>query len=129
MSNLEKLKQGYKDFAAGNVEAVLGIWQPDIIWDECKGFPFVEGDGIYVGGKAIVEGVFAHIPEYYDNFTIEIDDFVDGGDKIVMVGHYTGTWKPTGKKFKANVMHAWIFVDGKASNFFQAADTAIIINP
>ena len=128
MSNLEKLKQGYKDFAAGNVDAVLSIWQPNIVWNESKGMPFIEGDGIFVGGKAIVEGVFAHIPEYFENFNIEIDHFIDGGDKIAMVGYYTGTWKATGKKFKANAMHAWTFVDGKASKFFQAADTAIIIN-
>ncbi len=128
MSNLETLKQGYKDFAAGNVEAVLSIWQPNILWDECNGFPFIEGDGIFIGGKAVVEGVFSHIPEYYDNFNIEIDHFIDGGDNIAMVGHYTGTWKATGKKFRANAMHAWSFSDGKASKFFQAADTAIIIN-
>lgn len=129
MKNLEILKQGYKDFAAGNVEAVIAIWQPDIVWAECTGFPFVKGDGIFVGAQAIVEGVFAHIPEYYDGFNIEISEFVDAGDKIVMVGYYKGTWKATGKKFKANAMHAWTFKNGKASHFFQAADTAEIMKP
>ena len=129
MSNLELLKQGYKDFAAGNVEAVLASWQPDIVWDESTGFPFIEGNGIFVGGQAIVENIFSRIPEYYEDFKIEIDHFIDGGDKIAMVGHYTGTWKPTGKKFKVNAINAWTFVDGKASKFFQAADTASIINP
>ena len=129
MNNLELLKQGYKDFAEGNVEAVVAIWQPDIVWAECTGFPFVKGDGIFVGAQAIIENVFAKIPEYYDGFNIEITDFIDGGDKIVMVGYYTGTWKPTGKKFKANAMHAWTIKNGMVSHFFQAADSAEIINP
>lgn len=129
MKNLEVLKQAYNDFAKGNVEAVISVWHPDIVWSECTGFPFVHGDGIFLGPKAVVEGVFAHIPEYYDNFNIEITDFVDGGDKIVMVGFYTGTWKSTGKKFKANAMHSWKFKEGKVSHFFQAADSAEIINP
>ena len=102
MSNLERLKQGYQLFAEGDIKGVLEMWNDDIVWDECEGFPFVKSGGRYEGKQAIVEGVFAHIPEYYDNFNIEITDFVDAGDKIVMVGFYTGTWKPTGKKFYQN---------------------------
>jgi ketosteroid isomerase-like protein len=129
MSNLEILKQAYKDFSEGNFAAVTAVWKPDIVWVECAGFPFVEGDGIFVGAQAIIEGVFAHIPEYYEGFNIETTDFVDGGDKIVMVGYYNGTYKSTGKKFKANAMHSWTLKNGKVSHFFQAADSALIINP
>ena len=129
MSNLETLKKGYQDFAKGDVEAVTSVWQDDINWQECNGFPFIEGDGTFIGAKNIVEGVFAKIPEYFDGFNIEVSDFVDGGDRIVMVGYYTGTWKETGKKFKAQAAHTWTFKNGKVSNFFQAVDTATIINP
>ena len=129
MSNLELLKQAYNDFAAGNIPGVVAIWQPDMVWDECTGFPYVKGDGIFVGTQAIIEGVFAKIPEYYDGFNIEITDFVDGGDKIVMVGYYKGTWKPTGKKFKANATHTWTIKNGKVTHFYQAVDTAEIVNP
>jgi hypothetical protein len=45
-----------------------------------------------------------------------------------MVGHYTGIWKATGRKFKANATHTWTFKNGKATHFFQAVDTAEIIN-
>lgn len=129
MSNIELLKQGYSYFAEGNIEGVISFWQPDIVWDECKGFPLITGDGIFIGAKAIVEGVFAMIPAEFDGFKIEISDFVDGGDKIVMVGYYTGIYKSTGKKFKANATHTWTFKNGKISHFFQAVDTAHIINP
>lgn len=129
MSNLELLKQGYKDFAAGNVDAVVALWQPDIVWNNCKGTPYVNEEGIYKGAKAIVEGVFAKIPEYFDGFKIEITEFIASGDKVVVVGHYSGIWKPTGKKFKANAIAAWTFKDGKVSHFFEAIDTAEIIIP
>jgi hypothetical protein len=129
MSNLETLKQGYKDFAAGNVEAAIASWSNDIVWEECIGLPFVKGDGKYVGLQTVVQEILSPIPKWYDNFKIEISEFVDGGNKIVMVGHYTGTWKTTGKKFKANATHTWTFKDGKATHFFQSVDTATIINP
>ena len=49
--------------------------------------------------------------------------------EIVMVGYYTGTWKATGKTFKANATHTWTLKDGKVTHFFQAVDTAEIFNP
>lgn len=127
MNNLELLKQAYQDFATGNVEAVIATWHRDIEWAECTGFPYAKGNGIYVGAQAIVEGIFANIPEYFEGFNIEITDLVDGGDKIVMVGYYKGIWKATGKQFKANATHTWTIKNGKFSHFFQAVDTAAII--
>ena len=129
MSNLELLKHGYQLFAEHDVEGVLALYAHDIVWDMCTSYPFVKGDGRYVGPQAVAEGVFAKIPEHYDNFSIVPIDFVDGGDKIVMVGYYTGVWKATGKEFKANATHTWSFKDGKVTSFFQAVDTAEIMNP
>lgn len=129
MDNVEILRQGYQYFAEGNVEAVLGLFDPNIKWDECTGFPFIEGDGIFIGPQEIVQGVFSKIPDHYENFSIEIDELFGSGDKVVMVGHYTGTYKATGKHFRANATHVWTVKDGKATDFFQAVDTAEIINP
>ncbi|WP_372775045.1 nuclear transport factor 2 family protein [Mangrovibacterium sp.] len=128
MKNLEVLKQGYQDFAKGNVEAVAANWHNDIVWEECPGMPMVEGDAVYIGAKAAVEKVLARLPEFFDNFNLEISDFVDGGDKIVMVGYYTGVLKSTGKPFRAHATHTWAFKDGKVSHFIQAVDTATILN-
>lgn len=129
MTNLELLKAGYGKFAVGDVAGAVADWSPDIEWNECKGFPFTKNDGKYIGVQNVIEGILALIPVYYDNFSIEIADFVDGGDKIVMVGFYTGVWKETGKNFKANVTHTWYFKNSKAIRFIQAVDTAEIMNP
>ena len=129
MNNVELVKQGYQDFAEGNVEAVLALFHPEIEWNECKGFPFVSGDGLFIGPNAIVQNVFAQIPENYEGFNIDIQELFGSGDKVVMVGHYKGVWKATGKEFKANATHVWTVKDEKATHFFQAVDTAEIVNP
>ena len=129
MSNLENLKKGYQYFKDQDIVNVLALFDDNIVWEQCISFPFVKGDGKYVGKQAVAENIFATIPQHYNNFNIEISDFVDGGDRIVMVGHYTGTWKATGKKFKANATHTWTYKNGKAVHFFQAVDTATIFNP
>ena len=129
MDNVELVKQGYQNFAEGKVEEVLALFDPGIVWDECTSFPYISGDGIFVGPEAIVQGVFAQMPQYMDNFQVDIREMFGCGDKVVMVGYYTGTWKGTGKAFKANATHTWTLKDGKVTHFFQAVDTAEIINP
>lgn len=128
MSNLELIQEGYKNFAEGNVEAVLANFHPQIEWHESTGFPYVKGDGISRGPEAIVQDVFVRIPEYFEGFNIDANDLFESGDKVVMVGYYTGTWKPTGKEFKAHAAHIWTVKDGKVTKMFQVADTATIIN-
>jgi ketosteroid isomerase-like protein len=129
MNNVELMKQGYQDFADGNVAAVLAIFHPEIEWNECTGFPFVHGDGRYIGPDAVVQKVFAQIPEHYEGFNIDIQELLESGDKVVMVGYYKGIWKATGKEIKANAAHIWTIKDGKITRLFQAVDTAEIVNP
>ncbi len=128
MNNLEIIQKGYKLFAEGNVPEVLTLFDPKIEWSECNGFPFVKGDGISIGPEAVVQDVFAQIPVHYEGFNIEVKEFVASGNKVVMVGYYKGVWKATGKPFKANATHVWTLNNGKSTHFFQAVDTASIIN-
>jgi ketosteroid isomerase-like protein len=37
MTNVDIVKQGYSNFATGNVEAVLATFDTDIEWHECVG--------------------------------------------------------------------------------------------
>ena len=54
MNNVELVKQGYQNFAEGKVEEVLATFHPEIVWDECTGFPYVSGDGISIGPNAVI---------------------------------------------------------------------------
>jgi ketosteroid isomerase-like protein len=127
MNNIARIKKAYQDFAKGNVEAALSVFDPNVIWDECTGFPFVTGDGIFKGIEAIDQGIFMKMPEYYDSFKFEIDEVIEAGNKIIMQGHYIGKWALSGKEFKANAVHIWTLKDGKAIHMFEAADTAEIV--
>jgi ketosteroid isomerase-like protein len=129
MDNVELVKQGYQHFAEGNIEAVLELFHPELEWNECQGFPYISGDGIFIGPNEVVEKVFAKIPENMDGFQVDVQELFGSGDRVVMVGHYKGVWKATGKDFKANATHVWTIKDGKATHFFQAVDTAEIVNP
>jgi len=122
-NNLQLMRQGYGYFAEGNIPAVLEIFDPDIEWTEAEGFPY---GGTYRGPKAISEQVFMKLGTEWDGFTVKPIEFIDAGERIVVLGQYSGTFKETGKSFKAEFAHVWTIRDGKAVKFVQYADTALV---
>ena len=126
MTNVDLVKQLYGLFATGNVPAVLEHFDPAIEWHECKGMPFVKGDGISTGINEIVSDVFMQLPVYFDGFNIAVNEVFGVDDKVVMVGYYQGTNKATGNAFKANATHVWTVKNEKLVHYFQAIDTATI---
>ena len=128
MTNVDIVKLAYSNFTTGNVPGVLSLFDPSIEWYECKGMPFVNGDGIFKGHEAVVTNVFMNLPVYFDGFNIAVSEIFGTDDKVVMVGYYQGTNKATGKQFKANATHVWTVKNGKLTHFFQAVDTVAIIS-
>ena len=127
MTNVDLVKQAYSHFFTGNVPGVLALFDASIEWHECKGMPFVKGDGIFTGPEAIVTNVFMNLPVYFDGFNISVNEIFGADDKVVMVGYYQGTNKATGNPFKANATHIWTVKNGMLTHFFQAVDTATIM--
>ena len=126
MTNVDLVKQAYAYVATGNIPGVLDLFDPAIEWHECKGMPFVKGDGIYIGPEAVVTNVFMNLPVYFDGFNVAANEIFGADDKVVLVGYYEGTNKATGNAFKANATHVWTVKNGKLAHFFQAVDTATI---
>ncbi len=62
----------------------------------------------------------------WDGFTVAAHDFIDGGNRIVSLGRYSGTNKATGKAFDADFAHVWTVGDGKVTQFYQYVDSAIV---
>lgn len=123
MSNLNAVQKVYDAFAKGDIPTVLGSLSADIAWTEAEGFPY---GGTYHGPKAILEGVFMRLGSEWEGFAAVPDEFVDGGDTVVALGKYSGTYKRTGKSFQANFAHVWKMSDGKAIRFVQYVDTLVV---
>ena len=123
MSNLDSVRGVYDAFARGDIPAVLGFLSPDIEWTEAEGFPY---GGTYVGPDAVLSGVFMRLGTEWENFAAVPDDYIDGGDRVVALGAYSGTYKATGKSFRANFAHVWTVRDGRATRFVQYVDTHVV---
>ncbi|MBA2647433.1 MAG: nuclear transport factor 2 family protein [Pyrinomonadaceae bacterium] len=123
MSNLNSVRGVYDAFAKGDIPAVLDFLSPKIDWTEAEGFPY---GGTYVGPQSVLEGVFMRLGTEWEGFAAVPDEFIDGGDTVVVLGKYSGTYKATGKSFQANFAHVRKVREGKAVRFVQYVDTLIV---
>ena len=123
MSNLKLVQKVYDAFAKGDIPSVLGFLTQDTDWTEAEGFPY---GGTYRGPRAVLEGVFMRLGSEWTGFAAVPDEFIDGGDTIVALGKYSGTYKKTGKSFEASFAHVWKLKDGKAVRFIQHVDTLLV---
>lgn len=126
MQNVDRLTALYAEFARGNVPAVLAAMSPDIRWIEAEGGPY---GGLSVGPDAVLQNVFMKLGGEWDGFAAVPAEFVAQGDTVVALGEYSGTYKATGKSFRAPFAHVWKFEDGKVKSFQQHTDTAVHLRP
>jgi uncharacterized protein len=113
----------YEAFGAGDVPTIIAAFDPQVEWWEAEHHPYADRNP-YVGPTAILEGVFMRIGTEWDGFTVAPDGILDAGETIVSHGHYSGTYKNTGKDVRAQFAHFFSFRDGKIVKFQQYTDTA-----
>ncbi|WP_313665006.1 nuclear transport factor 2 family protein [Shinella sp.] len=113
----------YAGFAAGDVPAVLSTMATDIEWTEAEGYPYA---GTFIGPDAVVEAVFVKLATEWEGYQAVPDQFVAEKDTVVALGHYSGTYRATGRSFRAPFAHVWTVRDGKLSKFVQYTDTVVV---
>ena len=113
----------YEGFSTGDFALATSTMASDIVWNEAEGNPYADKNP-YEGPDAILTGLFARLGGDWDGFTASAGEFVIDGDRVVVFGRYTGTYKTTGKAIDAPFVHAWTVRDGKIVAFQQYTDTA-----
>ncbi len=120
--NVEIARGGYDAFSRGDIDAVLSMMDPDIVWQE----PDVEGipaGGTHHGREAVAENVFGRVSEDWDEFQVVPEEFLDAGDRVVVLGLFQGKGKATGGTLDAPFAHVWTLREGKMVHFRNYTDT------
>jgi uncharacterized protein len=121
MDYRKAVQDGYDGFSKGDPGPLFGLMDPKIEWTEAEGFPYA---GTYVGPDAIANGVFAKLGSEWDGFSVSPDFIVVDADQAVSIGTYRGTYKATGKSFRARFAHVFTFSGDKLIRFEQVVDSA-----
>ena len=83
----------------------------------------VPNGGTTTGKQALIES-WQRIPEYWSDFAVEPSEFIDAGDKVIVLGTQTGTAKDSGQSFESPYVHVTWFADGKLTRSQFHTDSA-----
>jgi len=107
--NVEVVRRGYEHWLAAG-ELLAEITHPDFAWDMStfRGWPERQ---TYPG----IEGARQFIAEWgdaWESWEIEIEDLLDGGDRIVAIVRQRGRAKATGASVEMHFAQVWTIRDG-----------------
>jgi uncharacterized protein len=120
--NLHIIRSLYEAFARGDVPAVLNALDPQVEWRLADSWIYADRNPL-IGPQAIVDGTFTRLATEWEGFSVIPEVLFDAGDHVVALGIYTGTYKSTRKKVRAQFAHIWTLERGKVQKFQQYTDT------
>jgi ketosteroid isomerase-like protein len=123
MTNKELIQSLYAAFGRGDVPTVLGMFSPDIVWNEAENFVYADRNP-YIGPQAILEGLFMRLGAEWEGLTVTPEKLVAEGDTVIGLGRYTGLFRATGTRVNAQFVHVWTVSNSLVLGFQQYTDTA-----
>ena len=120
-SGIDVVQELYRMALDGHEEAIAQLVTPDIVWEILESFPH---GGIYTGSQAVFGRFLPKLRADFHDWKAQPDEFVDAGDTIVALGHYSGTLQTNGVHIVAPFCHIWTLKNGKIARLRQCADTA-----
>ena len=117
--DVDTVRANYDAFNRGDVQTVLDSLDPEVEWIEPGGG--AAPSGTFRGPDSVGREIFARVPETFDEFTAEPDEFRDEGDRVVVTGRFRGRSKG-GEELDASFEHVNEIRDGKIVRFHNSVD-------
>ncbi|MGH9271039.1 MAG: nuclear transport factor 2 family protein [Ilumatobacteraceae bacterium] len=119
---VEIVRRIYADFAAGGIDAIMGLADPDIVITQDPALPW---GGRFVGTDGVAEFVTKLVGTIES--AVEIDTVFAAGDRVVQHGRTRGTVRANGAAFDVAECHVWTVRDGRvlAADFFVDSATML----
>ena len=123
--NFEIIQAHYAASDRHDIAGMMANVSDTVRWTEMAGFPCA---GTWVGPDQVIENVFKQLGIRWNGYRFVLETLVDGGDTVVGIGTYFGTYLATGKSMQARVAHVWRLEQGQVVQFEQFTDTLLVAN-
>lgn len=123
-SNLQIIQNMYKNYAAGNMSAVLSCFDKDVIWER-PGAPFIPFSGVFKGIEEVTK-MFAIQATSLSIKSFLPEKICTNEDTVVVLGHDTAEVVATSKTYSTNWVQSFTLKDGKIIHVRVYLDTKTI---
>lgn len=124
------LREAYAALEAGEVDRAVSMMNPAIEWHEpgLRGYPPPGGDRIYLGPASVARNVLVALAATWDDIRLIPEEFLSNGERVAVVGRFSGKAKETGRTVEAPFVHVWTIREGTLCRFQDYTDTAKILH-
>jgi ketosteroid isomerase-like protein len=109
--NVEIVRRMYEANARGDAAAARELLDPEIVV-EYRG-QLIDKDATY-RGHAGVRQLMESILENFDVFRVEVEEYVDRGDDVVVALHQRAVGRASGAPVDIHIGQVWTLRDGRA---------------
>jgi ketosteroid isomerase-like protein len=120
--NVQVVQEAYAAYKRGDIQTILDRLTKDVKWIA----PGVEPIAGTYHGPDEVARFFRQVNEISEFSSFEPDEYVAQGDRVVVLGHYQGIARNTGRVYECDWAMAFTVQDGKISKFQEYTDTAAL---
>jgi uncharacterized protein (TIGR02246 family) len=120
--NIDIVRGLFDVWGKGDLEGFLGMLDPDVEWRFADNFVYGKVNPL-IGRQALREGSLKRLRTDWEDFNALPTEFLDAGEYVVVLGHYVGTYKATGKKLRAQFTHIYKIRNDKVAQWRQSVDT------
>jgi len=119
--DVQTIREGYEAFNRQDISNVVDRFDPEIEWHEPGGGSAPKGT--FQGAQAVVDKIFGTVPQNFDEFRADAEQFIDAGEHVAVVGRFRGRSK-SGAVLDAPFVHVYTMQNGKAVRFYNHVDAA-----
>jgi uncharacterized protein len=111
--NVEAVRRGYELFAAGDLEALTGLFADDAALADAGGLGLADtAPGVRYGPEGFLRAT-EEVLEAFDDYRVEAEDFIDAGEAVVVPVRISGRGRASGAMMETRLAHLWVFRSGK----------------
>ena len=86
------------------------------VWNGFRSVSFPQG-ATYRGAEAVVVGVFKANDARWEKFSFHIEQYLEAGDSVLVIGAYVGRHHQSQKPLHAAAAHVYDLANGKVCRF------------
>ena len=124
--NVKTVQDAYAAFSRGDIPAILDLLSEDVTWHMPGPTEIIPFAGRYEGREGVGR-FFAALDGAESVERFEPQEFIAQGDKVVVLGRYTGRIRANGQADDIEFVHVFTIRDGKIARFRQYNDTSAAV--
>lgn len=123
-SPLEIVQEMYRTHWSRETARFAELVADDVEWRTAEGHPLA-GSHPWIGREAVLERIVNPLYRDWDNYHTSVEELIPAADgRVISLGRYAGTYRPTGRRLDAEVCTVITVEDGRIARFNQFTDTA-----